>query len=138
MWLEGLTVQVHENIHLYRSNRIGFWQLYHCTQISLQLPLWPFLEPRAQHCNPGKKKSLRQKVAIMKECNRQQSTKENGKCDVHRDQFCKWITSQLQPQLSFGSQSRSMVGLGLLQFPIIQQVQHQQCPTGHEVNLNFQ
>lgn len=120
--------KVHEDIRLYQSNRIGFWQLNHCTQISLQLPWWPFLEPQAQHCNPGKKKILRQKVAIMKECNRQQSTKENGKYDVHHNQFCKWITSQLQPQLSFGSQSQSMVDLGLLQFPIIQQVQLQQYP----------
>jgi hypothetical protein len=47
-------------------------------------------------------------------------------------------TSQLQPQRSFGSQNQTMVDLGILHFPITQQVQHQQCPIGNSKTLMFQ
>lgn len=45
-------------------------------------------------------------------------------------------TSQLPPQLSFGSQSQPMVDLGLSPFPTVLQVQHRQSPVGHEVSTN--
>lgn len=137
-------------LHLYRQGKTDFLPLFHCFLTFLKRLAQPCQEHQAPHWKDRrekirnktkkrpcllKKKELWTKMRLWEQA-RANKYNTNSKPHTELIKVSFTSTSQLPPQLSFGSQNQPMVDLGLSQCPTVLQVQHRQYPIGHQVSTD--